>query len=150
MIAASLGLRFVWRMDKKYFQDKNVLVTGGGRGIGRAVALRLASEGANVAVNFVSRQDEAELTATDIETFGVKSVLLQGDVSVGQEAQRLATEMARSLPTESWEQCIVGTPMGRVGEAEEIANLARFLVSEESSFMTGQTLAASGGRVLLP
>ncbi len=60
------------------------------------------------------------------------------------------TEMARDLPPESWEQCIAGTPMGRVGEAEEIANLVRFLVSEESSFMTGQTLAASGGRVLLP
>ena len=60
------------------------------------------------------------------------------------------TEMARDLPRESWEQCIAGTPMGRVGEVDEIANLVRFLVSGESSFMTGQTLAASGGRVLLP
>ena len=40
--------------------------------------------------------------------------------------------------------------MGRVGQPEEIANLIRFLVSDESSFMTGQTLVASGGRVLLP
>jgi len=60
------------------------------------------------------------------------------------------TEMARDLPVTSWEKAIADTPMGRVGEAEEIANLVRFLVSEESSFMTGQTLVASGGRVLLP
>ena len=60
------------------------------------------------------------------------------------------TEMARDRPRESWENCIAGTPMGRVGEVEEIANLVRFLVSDESSFMTGQTLVASGGRVLLP
>ena len=74
-----------------------MLVTGGGRGIGRAVALRLASEGANVAVNFVSRQDEAKLTATEIKTFGVKSVPLQGDVSVGPEARQLATETRKAL-----------------------------------------------------
>ena len=60
------------------------------------------------------------------------------------------TDMARDLPEASWTNCIAGTPMGRVGQPEEIANLARFLVSEESSFMTGQTLVASGGRVLLP
>ena len=60
------------------------------------------------------------------------------------------TEMARDLPRDSWEQCLAETPMGRVGEADEIANLVRFLASEESSFMAGQTLVASGGRVLLP
>jgi len=252
-------------MSEQTFGGRNVLVTGGGRGIGRASALRLAGEGANVAVSYVSRREEAESAAAKIEELGVKSVVLQGDVSVQEEAQVLAartrevlgpidilvhcgaicvhepvdevtwenwqrtfevnvhgtfhmiyavkdemiergfgrivtlasiaglrprprlphyaaskaavismtqsfseawaphnvrinciapglidTEMARDLPRESWEQCIAGTPMGRVGEVDEIANLVRFLASEESSFMTGQTLAASGGRVLLP
>lgn len=252
-------------MTKKEFSGMNVLVTGGGRGIGRASALRLANEGANVAVSYASRREEAESVASEIKQRGVQTAVLQGDVSVREDARRLAaetrkalgaidilvhsgaicvhepvdevtwevwhrtfdvnvhgtfhmiyavkdemierrfgrivtigsiaglrprprlphyaaskaavismtqsfseawaphnvrinciapglidTEMARNLPRESWDQCIAGTPMGRVGETEEISNLVHFLVSEESSFMTGQTLAASGGRVLLP
>jgi 3-oxoacyl-[acyl-carrier protein] reductase len=42
------------------------------------------------------------------------------------------------------------TPLGRLGTPEEIAAVIRFLLSEESSFMTGHTLAASGGRIMLP
>jgi 3-oxoacyl-[acyl-carrier protein] reductase len=42
------------------------------------------------------------------------------------------------------------TPLGRIGEPNEIASVIRFLLSEESSFMTGQTVVASGGRVMLP
>ena len=61
------------------------------------------------------------------------------------------TEMARSsLSTEAFQQMIEATPMGRVGEPEEMAAVVRFLLSEESSYMTGQSIGASGGRVLLP
>ena len=42
------------------------------------------------------------------------------------------------------------TPLGRLGQPEEIAAVIRFLLSEESSFMTGDTLEASGGRIMLP
>ncbi len=42
------------------------------------------------------------------------------------------------------------TPLGRLGKPEEIAAVIRFLLSEESSFMTGDTFDASGGRVMLP
>ncbi len=45
---------------------------------------------------------------------------------------------------------IEATPMKRIGQAAEIAELVLFLLSERSSFMTGQTLVASGGRVTLP
>jgi len=40
--------------------------------------------------------------------------------------------------------------MSRIGQPNEIAELVLFLLSERSSFMTGQTVVASGGRVLLP
>lgn len=60
------------------------------------------------------------------------------------------TEMAHTLPPEVHEQIIAATPLGRIGRPEEIAALARFLLSEESSFTTGQTVIASGGRVMLP
>ena len=255
----------VWRMSEQAFAGKTVLVTGGGRGIGRATALRLAGEGANVAVSYVSNQAEADTVSAEMAALGVKTAVAQGDVSVREEAQGIVaktrealgpidvlvhsagiaelepadevtwevwertfavnvhgtfhmiygvkdemiergygrivtlssiaglrprpllahyaaskaavismtqslaeawaphnvrlnavapglidTDMARSFPETAWETCIATTPMGRVGQPEEIANLIRFLVSDESSFMTGQTLVASGGRVLLP
>ncbi|MFT7640866.1 MAG: 3-oxoacyl-[acyl-carrier protein] reductase, partial [Pirellulaceae bacterium] len=60
------------------------------------------------------------------------------------------TEMAYTLAPETHAHIIANTPMGRLGKPAEIANLIRFLLSDESSFMTGQTVAASGGRVMLP
>ena len=60
------------------------------------------------------------------------------------------TEMAHTLSQEVHNRIIGATPMGRIGEPEEIAALARFLLSEESSYTTGQTIVASGGRVMLP
>ena len=45
---------------------------------------------------------------------------------------------------------IEATPLQRLGTPDEIAELALFLVSERSSFTTGQTVVASGGRVTLP
>lgn len=43
-------------MSDKPFADRTILITGGSRGIGRAASLRLASEGARVAINYVSNQ----------------------------------------------------------------------------------------------
>jgi NAD(P)-dependent dehydrogenase (short-subunit alcohol dehydrogenase family) len=60
------------------------------------------------------------------------------------------TEMARVLPPEMMQAVIDQTPLGRLGTPEEIASVIRFLLSEESSFMTGHTVAASGGRIMLP
>jgi 3-oxoacyl-[acyl-carrier protein] reductase len=60
------------------------------------------------------------------------------------------TEMAHVLSDEAHKNIIAQTPMGRIGQPEEIASVIRFLLSSESSFMTGQTVVASGGRVMLP
>ena len=62
----------------------------------------------------------------------------------------IETEMAYTLSPETHDLIRAGTPMGRIGQPEEIAALIRFLLSNESSFMTGQTVVASGGRVMLP
>src|SRR5262245_19077487 len=59
------------------------------------------------------------------------------------------TEMAGVLPPEMRQVVVNETPLGRLGTPEEVAALIRFLLSEESSFMTGQTVAVSGGRVML-
>ena len=58
--------------------------------------------------------------------------------------------MANTVEPAILKKMVNTTPMQRYGRPEEIAALARFLVSEESSFMTGQTIVTSGGRVMLP
>ena len=65
-------------------ENKTALVTGGGRGIGRAIALALAREGAHVAI--ASRNPEVE-TVQEIEAFGVKALRLCVDVSDEQQGQ---------------------------------------------------------------
>ena len=75
-------LRFRGRMSEQTFSGRNILVTGGSRGIGRAAALRLAGEGANVAMNYVLRRDEAESAAAEIKALGVKSAVLQMVISM--------------------------------------------------------------------
>lgn len=58
------------------------------------------------------------------------------------------TEMMRVIPDDLLEEKIQGTPMRRIGQPEEIAELACFLLSERCGFMTGQTVIASGGRAI--
>src|ERR1700752_3936325 len=65
------------------------LVTGGSRGIGKAICLKLADMGYNILVNYQSNQAEAEKTAALIETKGVKALLMKYDVS--KEAEVTAT-----------------------------------------------------------
>jgi 3-oxoacyl-[acyl-carrier protein] reductase len=60
------------------------------------------------------------------------------------------TEMAQVLNQEQIARIKKETPLGRLGRPEEIAELACFLLSERSNFMTGQTIVCSGGRVTLP
>lgn len=63
-------------------KDKNVLVTGGSRGLGAAAIERFAAEGSNVVINYISASDRAEALAEKVrETWGVEAVTLQGWVS---------------------------------------------------------------------
>ena len=61
-------------------EGKLALVTGGGRGIGRAIALKLASQGADIIIDFFRRRDNAEQTAKDIEALGVKAEVIRANV----------------------------------------------------------------------
>lgn len=62
-------------------RDKIALVTGGSRGIGRAIALRLAKEGAHVAILYAGNGEAAQKTLDDILAQGVKAMAIQCDIS---------------------------------------------------------------------
>ncbi len=247
------------------FSGRVALVTGGSRGIGRETALRLASEGADVAISYVTWRTEADevvsairalgrrghaavcdvsdpeqvgalvagtraelgpigllahcgaisnvadhtridldtwrqmidvnLTGTYLAVFAVKDEMIEQGygriVTVSSVAALhprknqihysaskagviaftrccaeawaphgvrvncvapglIETEMAHALSDEAFAAVVAATPMGRVGRPEEIAATIRYLMSEDSSFLTGQGIAPSGGRVMVP
>ena len=247
------------------FQGRVALVTGGSRGIGKATALKLANEGATVAVHYSRSAAKAEAVCKQIDALGQKAMPVQADISdreavnsmvtavteelgtiellvnnagdvgdmmfdeltpehwdrivainltgpfnvlwtvkpgmierqfgrivnvssiaalavrpnqlpyaaakagiisltkscCGPLAQHnirinsvapgaIATDMLSEVSPEMVEQLRSTTPLGRLGEPEEMANVIAFLLSEESSFMTGATVIASGGRILIP
>ena len=65
---------------------KVALVTGGGRGLGRAIALALARQGADVGVNYRSNADSAAEVVGEIKAMGRAAITIQGDTSAGREA----------------------------------------------------------------
>ena len=62
-------------------EGRVAVVTGGGRGIGRAVALRLANEGADVAISYRSNDETAEAAAEEVRASGVRCEIFKGDVA---------------------------------------------------------------------
>lgn len=74
---------------------RTILVTGGSRGIGKAIALRFAREGATrVIVGYFRSDDAAEETASELEALGVEAVLLRGNVA----SEKIAAEVAELGP----------------------------------------------------
>ena len=71
---------------------KAALVTGGSRGIGRAIALGLAEQGADVAVNYVSNAAAADEVVQEIKKCERKAVAIQGDVSQPGDAKRIVEQ----------------------------------------------------------
>jgi 3-oxoacyl-[acyl-carrier protein] reductase len=71
------------------FEGKTALVTGASRGIGRAIALQLAAEGASVVVNYNARADAAEEVAEQVRAAGARALVVQADVSLGADVERL-------------------------------------------------------------
>lgn len=70
-------------------EGKAAVVTGGGRGIGRAICLAFAREGADVVVNYASRDQPAQEVVNAIEAMGRKAVAVKGNVAVKADVERI-------------------------------------------------------------
>lgn len=78
-------------------EGRRALVTGASRGIGAAIAVRLAQEGADVALNYARSADAAEAVASEIRQTGRQAVTVQGDVGDEEQAARVVQEAAEAL-----------------------------------------------------
>lgn len=79
------------------FQNKIALVTGSGRGIGRAIALYFAQNGADVVVNFFRNRAPAEETARQIEKLGRRALVVKADVGEMEGIQHLFAEVEKQF-----------------------------------------------------
>lgn len=73
-------------------KDKTAIITGGGRDIGRACAMKLAEEGASVAINYFASSAGAEKTVQDIQAAGGRAFALQGDLNAQADVDALVAK----------------------------------------------------------
>jgi glucose 1-dehydrogenase len=79
------------------FAGRNALITGASLGIGRALAIELAREGANVAINFRSHREQAEEVKAEVEKLGRKAILVQADVSDQKAVEDMVALVTRTF-----------------------------------------------------
>ena len=119
-------------------QGKTAIVTGGSRGIGRAVCLELASRGAQVAVNFHNREKAAQEV---VRTIGNNALAIQGDVSNRAAVQAMMARIEAELgaPRHPRQQC-------RALVSRSLARLRRGAVRPDvANKRQGCTLLLRGG-----
>ena len=80
-------------MSEKQFEGKSAIVTGGTRGIGKAIVLELARRGANVAFNYARSADEAEKLKAEIEALCVKALAAQCDVANSESSAEFVKQV---------------------------------------------------------
>ena len=130
--------------------------------VGQAAAREMAAAGSGSIVNMSSVNGElaiASIAPYVVSKGGVNQLTSVMALALAPRGVRvnaigpgtILTEMSQSLITDesAWRRILSRTPMGRVGQPEEIAGIAVFLASDDSSYVTGQVIYADGGRMRL-
>ncbi|WP_273846368.1 SDR family oxidoreductase [Rubrobacter calidifluminis] len=134
------------------FEGKRALITGGSRGIGRAIAVALGKRGAEVAVHYKERKDAAEETAAEIERAGGKAITLSADLEDPRANDELFDELtARWGGLDIFVSSAGASAFKKVGQYGP-HHLGRTFALNVQSFVLGAQraaeLMAGGGRIL--
>jgi NAD(P)-dependent dehydrogenase (short-subunit alcohol dehydrogenase family) len=138
---------------------KRILITGGGRGIGRATAVLAARRGWSVAINYASNAAAAQETAAMVRSVGGKAVLAQGDVTVEQDVIRnfeTAGKEFGGLDGVVVNAGIVGTKQEladmsaeRIRRMFEVNVIGAYLCAREASRRLSTARGGAGGAVVI-
>jgi enoyl-[acyl-carrier protein] reductase III len=135
------------------FKGKKALVTGGSRGLGRAISLELARRGADIAINYVKNSEAAEETAGEIRALGVECTVIQADVSDHKSVKELFKSLKEGFG--QIDMLVSNAVSGVLGPADRIGRLGwdKAMNTNARSFMLLMQQAVklfpeSGGRAV--
>ena len=81
----------------KELDGRIALVTGASRGIGKAIALKLASQGVHLVINYLRKRSRAEETAVEIRKCGVRCLVLQANVAKDDQVEKMFGEVEKEF-----------------------------------------------------
>lgn len=134
---------------------RTALVTGGSRGIGRAVALMLARAGADVAISYRSRAAEAESVVAEVKALGRRALAIGGDLAEQAAAERMGSDVAKAFGRLDIFVANAGVwpadevPLGRLSPERWRATMAANLDAVFFSTRAALGLMGPGGKVVL-
>ncbi len=132
--------------------NKVALVTGGSRGIGAAIAKRLAADGADVAITYASDKSAADAVVNAVESTGRKALAIQADGSKSEAIQAAVSKVAETFGTIDILVNNAGTALPKPFEEAPLAELERVLdLNVKGVFITTQAALKhmpNGGRII--
>ena len=125
-------------------ENKTAVVTGGSRGIGEAVALKLASQGANIAIVYVGDESEGKAAKEKVEALGVKTELYYCDVSNFEESKATVEKIIdairdRTFAIKQWVKDILDDDKKR----ENVNSVKESMIGRLNELASGEGLKES-------